>query len=40
MSSVLLDKQDNFYSVLLALETDFNLEEKKLPDDLASVSTI
>ena len=40
MSSVLLDKQDSFYSVLMALETDFNLEEKELPDNLASVSTI
>ena len=30
MSSVLLDKQDNFYSVLMALETDFNLEGEGL----------
>ena len=30
MSSVLLNKQDNFYSVLMAIETDFNLEGKGL----------
>jgi len=30
MSSVLLDQQDTFYSVLFALETNFNLEGEGL----------
>ena len=40
-SSVLLDQQDGFYDMLMALETNFNLEGEGLlgEDNLASVST-
>ena len=39
-SSVMLDQQDGFYDVLMALETNFNLEGKELlEDNFASVST-
>ena len=40
MSSVLLDQRDGFYNVLMALETNFNLEEGlQEEDNSASVST-
>ena len=40
-SSVLHDRQDDFYDMLMALETNFNLEGEGLQDEdnLASVST-
>ena len=38
-SSVMLDQRDGFYDVLMALETNFNLEGKGLlEDNFASVS--
>ena len=40
-ASVLHDQQDDFYDMLMALETNFNLEGEGLQDEdnLASVST-
>ena len=41
MSSILLDQRDDFYDMLMALETNFNLEVEGLlqEDNSASTST-
>ena len=41
MSSILLDQRDDFYDMLMALETNFNLEVEELlqEDNYASTST-